>query len=58
MTIETYEDIPKASNKEVIDFLREQIFVVLEKANMNRRIFVVAFNTILNDIEKRLEDLK
>ena len=54
MTIETYEDIPEASDNEVVEFLREQIWVVLEKADMKRKIFIAAFNTILNDINKRL----
>ena len=58
MTIETYEGIPKASNKEVIELLREQIYIVLKKADMNEKIFIGVFNTILNDIEKRLEGLK
>lgn len=52
--IETYEDLPKATNKEVLDFLREQINVILKKADMNRKIFIACFNTILLEIEKRL----
>ena len=55
--IETYEDLPQATNKEVIDFLREQIFVVMKKADMSRKIFVACFNTILNEISQRLDKL-
>ncbi len=53
--IETYEDLPNASNKEVISFLREQINVILKKANLNWKIIVACFNEILNEIEKRLK---
>ena len=52
--IETYEDVPRASDKEVMEFLRKQIHVVLEKADMKRRIFVAAFDTILGDVKRRL----
>jgi hypothetical protein len=52
--IETYEDLPDASNDEVMDFLAEQIDVVLRKADMKRRIFVACFNTILAEVRKRM----
>ena len=57
MVIETYEDIPNATDEEVLKFLREQIFVVLKKADMNRRIFVACFDTIISEIGKRLVTL-
>jgi len=57
MPFETYEDIPGATDGEVMDFLHEQILIVLKKANLNKRIFIAAFNTILADIRRRL-DLK
>lgn len=53
--LETYEDLPDASNEELMDFLREQINVVLKKADMSRRIFVACFNTILKEVEGRLK---
>ena len=54
MPIETYEDLPNASNEEVFEFLREQIWVVLDKADLKRKIFIAAFNTILNEVKKRM----
>ena len=53
--IETYEDLPNATNKEVLDFLKEQLNIVLKKADMNRRIFIACFNTILKEIEERMK---
>jgi hypothetical protein len=55
---ETYEELPNATNKELVDFLREQIFVVLEKADLKRKIFVACFNTIIAEIENRLKIVK
>lgn len=54
--IETYQDLPKATNKEVVAFLREQIFVVINKAKVNYKVIVACFNTILKEVEKRLGD--
>jgi len=54
MVLETYQDLPDATDKEVMDFLREEIYFIMEKANMKKRIFVAAMNTILNEVEKRL----
>jgi hypothetical protein len=53
--LKTYQDLKYASNKDLIDFLREQIFIVLKKANMDKNIFVACFNEIIKVIEKRLE---
>lgn len=53
--IETYEDLPEATNEELIEFLREQIYIFMEKANLKRKIFVAAINEILKEVEKRLK---
>lgn len=55
MTIETWNDLPKATNKELIQFLRKQIHIILVKAQSNYKIVVVALDDILKEIEKRLE---
>lgn len=56
MPIETYQDLPNATNEEVLDFLREQIMVVLKNAGKNHKIVVACFNTILAEIKKRLKE--
>ena len=58
MPIETYEDIPTASDDEVMEFLREQIHVILDVAGEKRRIIVAAFDEILNDVKRRLKKVR
>lgn len=41
-----------------MQFLREQIDIVLEKADMKRKIFIACFNEILKEIEQRLKSYK
>lgn len=55
--LETYEQLPDLSNKVLMEFLREQIDIILRKADMNKRIFVACFNTILSEVEKRLKEV-
>ena len=56
--IETYQDLPDASNDEVIEFLREQIIVVLKAGKKNYAVVVAAFNTILNEVSSRMVEKK
>jgi len=58
MVLETYQDLPNATNKELMDFLREQIDVALEKADMKRKIFVACYNEILKEVERRIKSYK
>ena len=55
MPFETYQELPQATNEELMDFLDEQINIVLIKAKMNNRIFRACFNEILKEINKRLD---
>ena len=55
MPIETYQDLPNATNEEVIEFLRDQIIIILKKGKVNRRIIIAAFNEILNEIKRRMK---
>lgn len=54
MPIEYYQDLPNASDEEVIEFLREQIHIVIEKYPM-RAVINACFNTIIGEIKRRLE---
>ncbi len=58
MTIETYEDIPNATDDEVMKFLREQIHIILEASDNKKKILVSAFDEILKDIKRRLDGVK
>ena len=56
--VETYEDLPFASDYVLVEFLREQIYTVLKNTGTNSQIIVGAFNTILAEVRKRLLELR